>query len=160
MQTPYIYIFKDKVIINKKEGYTVPCLSSNKHILVFCWVSLLFLYLFSSLLSKGRAFYSDVSALIKGLCVVLWASSVTQWLRISLLMQERQVQKIPWRRKWQPTPVFLPEKCHGQMSFSGYSPWVAEESDMTGQLSNSNMLYNKFSDIIVFLPQLYFPSLK
>jgi len=33
------------------------------------------------------------------------------------------VRKIPWRRKWQPTPVFLPEKFHGQRSLAGYSPW-------------------------------------
>ena len=29
----------------------------------------------------------------------------------------------PWRRKWQPTPVFLPGKYHGQRSLAGYSPW-------------------------------------
>ena len=33
------------------------------------------------------------------------------------------VRKISWRRKWQPTPVFLPGKSHGQKSMSGYSPW-------------------------------------
>ena len=33
------------------------------------------------------------------------------------------VKKIPWRRKWQPTPVFLPEKSHGQRSLVGYNPW-------------------------------------
>ena len=33
------------------------------------------------------------------------------------------VRKIPWRRKWQPTPVFLPGKSHGQRSLGGYSPW-------------------------------------
>ena len=32
------------------------------------------------------------------------------------------VRKIPWRRKWQPTSVFLPEKSHGQKSLVGYSP--------------------------------------
>ena len=31
--------------------------------------------------------------------------------------------RIPWRRKWQPTPVFLPRKSHGQRSLAGYSPW-------------------------------------
>ena len=31
--------------------------------------------------------------------------------------------KIPWRRAWQPTPVFLPGKSHGQRSLAGYSPW-------------------------------------
>ena len=33
------------------------------------------------------------------------------------------VGKVPWRRKWQPTPLFLPGKCHGQRSLVGYSPW-------------------------------------
>ena len=33
------------------------------------------------------------------------------------------VRKIPWRRKWQPTPVFWPGKSHGQRSLVGYSPW-------------------------------------
>ena len=41
------------------------------------------------------------------------------------------VRKIPRRRKWQPTPVFLPGKNHGQMSLAGYSPWGRKESDMT-----------------------------
>ena len=33
------------------------------------------------------------------------------------------VGKIPWRRKWQPTPAFLPGKSHGQRSLVSYSPW-------------------------------------
>ena len=33
------------------------------------------------------------------------------------------VRKLPWRRKWQPTPVFLPGKSHGWRSLAGYSPW-------------------------------------
>ena len=40
------------------------------------------------------------------------------------------VRKIPWRRKWQPTPVFLPGKSNGQRSLAGYSPWGCKESDM------------------------------
>ena len=39
--------------------------------------------------------------------------------------------KIPWRRKWQPTPVFLPRKFYGQRGRAGYSPWGRKESDMT-----------------------------
>ena len=31
--------------------------------------------------------------------------------------------KIPWRREWQPTPVFLPREFHGQRSLVGYGPW-------------------------------------
>ena len=41
------------------------------------------------------------------------------------------VWKIPWRRKWQPTPVFLPGKSHGQRSLAGYSPWGCKELDTT-----------------------------
>ena len=37
--------------------------------------------------------------------------------------------KIPCRRKWQPTPVFLPEKSRGQRSLAGYSPWGCKESE-------------------------------
>ena len=33
------------------------------------------------------------------------------------------VGKIPWRRKWQPTPIFLPGKSHGQRGLVDYSPW-------------------------------------
>ena len=33
------------------------------------------------------------------------------------------VGKIPWRRKWQPTLVFLPGEPHGRRSLAGYSPW-------------------------------------
>ena len=33
------------------------------------------------------------------------------------------VRKISWRRKWQPAPVFLPGKSHGQRSLAGYIPW-------------------------------------
>ena len=39
-----------------------------------------------------------------------------------------RVGKIPWRRKWQPSPVFLPGIFHGQKS---YSPWGCKESDTT-----------------------------
>ena len=39
--------------------------------------------------------------------------------------------KIPWIRKWQPTPVFLPEESHRQKSLAGYSPQCRKESDTT-----------------------------
>ena len=45
-------------------------------------------------------------------------------------MQKTQVRSLvqedPWRRKWQPTPVFLSEKSHGQRSLAGYSPCSCE----------------------------------
>ena len=41
------------------------------------------------------------------------------------------VGKISWRRKWQPTLIFLPGKLHGQRSLVGYSPWGCKESKRT-----------------------------
>ena len=45
------------------------------------------------------------------------------------------VRQIPRRRKWQPTPVFLCGKSHGQRSLVGYSPWGHKELFMTELLS-------------------------
>ena len=49
-----------------------------------------------------------------------------------------------YNRKWQPTPVLLPKKCHGQRSLVGYSPWVCKESYTTEQLHFS-LRYNYYS---------------
>ena len=48
--------------------------------------------------------------------------------------------KIPWRRKWPPTPVFLPEKSHGQRSLVVYSPRGHKESDTTEQLTHTTLV--------------------
>ena len=42
--------------------------------------------------------------------------------------------KIPWRRRWQPTPVLMPGKFHGWRSLVGYSPWGCKELDTTERL--------------------------
>ena len=47
------------------------------------------------------------------------------------------VGKVPWRREWQPTPVFLPRESHGQRSLASYSPWGCKELDTTEQLTLS-----------------------
>ena len=47
------------------------------------------------------------------------------------------VGKIPWRNKWQPTPVILPGEFHGQRSMVGYSLWGGKESDTTERLTDS-----------------------
>ena len=49
-------------------------------------------------------------------------SLVAQTVKNLTAMLER-VGKIPWRREWQPTPLFLPGEFHGQRSLVGYSPW-------------------------------------
>ena len=47
------------------------------------------------------------------------------------------IGKIPWRRKWQPTPVFLPREFQGQRSLAGYSPQGRKEADTTEWLSSA-----------------------
>ena len=49
------------------------------------------------------------------------------------------VGEIPWRKAWQPTPVFLPSKFHGQRSLMGYSPWGCKESDTTEATEHAHM---------------------
>ena len=51
-----------------------------------------------------------------------------------------------WRRKWQPTPVFLPGKSHGWRSLLGYSPWGHKELDTTERLTRSHSCH---------LPQIF-----
>ena len=51
------------------------------------------------------------------------------------------VRKIPWRRKWQPIPVFLPGESHGQRNLIGYSPWGCKDLDTTKQLKANAIIY-------------------
>ena len=51
------------------------------------------------------------------------------------------VRTIPWRRKRQPIPVFLPGEFHGQRNLVGYGPWDHKESDTTDQLTLSALYY-------------------
>ena len=61
--------------------------------------------------------------------------STCQWRRHKGCRFDPWVRKILWRRKWQPTPVFLPGKSHGQRSLVGYGLWGCKELDMTEQLN-------------------------
>ena len=61
------------------------------------------------------------SAPVTGIDIKLFHSSDINWVSITF----------DWRRKWQPTPVFLPRECYGQRSLVGYSPWGHKELDMT-----------------------------
>ena len=47
------------------------------------------------------------------------------------------VKKIPWRREWLPTPVFLPREFYRQRNLMGYSPWGRKELDITEWLSHT-----------------------
>ena len=66
------------------------------------------------------------------------ASLIAHLIKNLPAMQETWVRflgsKVPWRRKWQPTPALLPGRSHGQRSLIDYSPWGRKESDTTEQL--------------------------
>ena len=68
-----------------------------------------------------------------------WSSQVAQTVKSLSAMRETRVWsligKIPWRKKRQPTPVFLPGKFHGWRSQAGYSPWGRKEADTTERLT-------------------------
>ena len=61
------------------------------------------------------------------------------WLKhFSSICANKLQSQVPWRRAWQPTPVFLPGEFHGQRSMAGYSPWGHKELDTTEQLTLSH----------------------
>ena len=71
---------------------------------------------------------------------------MAQWVKNPLAIQKTQEMqarslgwKIPWRRKWQPTPVFLPGKSCGQRSLEGYSPWGCRELDTNEVTENTKV---------------------
>ena len=66
-----------------------------------------------------------------------WASLVSQMVNNPHAMWENWVGKIPWKRAWQPTPVFLPGESHRQRSLTAYSPWGCKESDTTERLNSA-----------------------
>ena len=75
---------------------------------------------------------------------LMWESFTFETIfigQITEFLQSSKKTNVPWRRKWQPTPVFLPGKSPGQRSLAGYSPWGGQESDMIEQLSTQAHTY-------------------
>ena len=66
------------------------------------------------------------------------------------------LRKIPWRREWQSTPVFLPGEFHGQRSLVVYSPQNHEESDTTEQLTLSLSFIQ--TELLFLLHNIYDPQ--
>ena len=104
--------------------------------LLWPWKSSLYKKRWVSDMRPGWASWPHYSTEID--CVIFSLKSCiqeAQWWRICLWFRRLRfdpwVGKMPWRRKWPPTPVFLPGKSHGQRSLAGYSPWVCNESDTT-----------------------------
>ena len=102
---------------------------------------------------KALARYG-LTAIIQDIRVYTQASQVVKNLPA---MQETQVQslgwKSPWKRKWQPTLVFLPGKSHLQRSLAGYNPRGHKELDTTEQLNvHANACTYKDTHTHIFLP--------
>ena len=62
------------------------------------------------------------------------------------------VGKIPWRRKWQPTPAFLSGKSHGQRNLAGHSPWGCKSRTwLSGETNSQHLLWSEHSSRWVIL---------
>ena len=94
----------------------------------------------SQINDQGFVRFCNLS-LIAHLCLFLGfpggtsSKEFTFWYRShKRCMFHSWVRKISWRRKWQPTPVFLRGKSHGRWNLVGYSPWSPKELDTTERL--------------------------
>ena len=76
-------------------------------------------------------------------CDCSWKGFCLQCLQCGRPRFNPWVRKSPWRRKWQPTPVFLSGESHRQRSLVGYNPWGHKESDTTEWLT---LLYTLYID--------------
>ena len=76
---------------------------------------------------KSSEYEQKQTGNLLNICVYTWDSLVVQTIKSLPVVQDTGfdpwVKKIPWRREWQPTPVFLPVESHGQRSLAGYSLW-------------------------------------
>ena len=84
-------------------------------------------------------------------CKALYIYGLSWWLRPCVSLEfDPWVWKIPWRREWQPTPVFSPGESHGQRSLAGYSPWGQKSwtrlSDWT-----TTTVFQLFSLLLLYL---------
>ena len=81
------------------------------------------------------SYFTDISGLFVVYSGASGKESACQFRRLKRRRFNAWVGMILWRRKWQPTPVFLPAVSYGQRSLVGYSPQGHKELDMTERLS-------------------------
>ena len=99
------------------------------------------------LLCHGYSVFQILRCILKWYWVTINARGFTggasgkepacQCRRHKRLMFNPWVGKIPWSRKWQPTPVFLPGESHGQRSLAGCGPWDHKSQILLKQLSTA-----------------------
>ena len=90
------------------------------------------------------------------------ASMVVQMVKNLPVVQETRVQSLgredPWRREWQPTPVFLPGESHGPRSLVRYNPWGHKESDTTQCYGQSSSIRVTWKLLPIVGSRAGFPS--
>ena len=96
----------------------------------------LFLLLYFLMKSKGIPYLAFFFFFFQKPCKLLpwWLRGQSICLQCGRPGFDPWVWKIPWRRKWQSTPVFLPGDSHGWRSLVGYSPQGRKELDTTERL--------------------------
>ena len=97
----------------------------------------------ASLTQKGSSWrYYDVTMSLTSAVMRTglpwWLSGKESPCQRRRLRLDPWVRKIAWKRKWQPTPVFLPGESHGQRSLAGYSPWGSKELSNLTEFSSDN----------------------
>ena len=159
--SPYLYQLTGVTVMGKEGGWgpassshcSLGCCWSECH-LVFDWIPL----------SEVTCFLSQFWYLTMTFCLLPLAlnhSKYTPGLPGGLKVKNPPahvgtnpwVGKIPWRRKWHPTPVFLPGKSHGQRSLASYSPLGCKRvghDSMTKQQQQQNMHSVKLTVLTVF----------
>ena len=99
-----------------------------------------------SLIHKPRAFHASLVGLLWRLKEIMWVECFPNDCVLLCNAGDHLqcwswgpwVGKIPWRRKWQPAPIFLPGKSQGQRSLVDYSLWGHKELGTTERLKNNS----------------------
>ena len=149
---PHSIVFLYVFALITEEGFLIsPCYSLE--LCIQMGISYLFKVIFMHIPLEGTRtllyLFTTISwLLLLCFCIpsLFWLATIwicpfglPWWLRRVCLQCGRPrfdswVGKIPWRRKWQSTPVLLPGKSHGQRSLVGYSPWGHKQLNMTERL--------------------------
>ena len=70
---------------------------------------------------------------------------MVQWYKKKERKENLWVRKFPWRRKWQPTPVFLPGKSHGRRNLAGYHLWGHKRVGHNWTIKHNTILFKSFT---------------
>ena len=89
-------------------------------------ICILYTYIYTHMAFQGRASGKEPACQFRR----LKRNALNPW-----------VGNIPWRRAWQPTPIFLPGECYGQKRLVGYSPWGSQDQTLLKRLSTHTRIY-------------------